>query len=299
MKIIILLITGMILLSRGFCQDFTHEYDSLPFSKPEARKMHYIIPHPLLTDVTLNENDPDSRVLSSKQLYTDILFGIFGLFTNAGLTLSNEMDVVWELSAMLECNDSYLNWRVALLCTGTQANEREQISNDDGSHWTEVTRTSYFDWENSSVGLIQEKNDTICKFYIIMDPREDPGIKPWSDEIYAQKSKPVPTRSKSENYKSKLRIPCIDYAITGQFRGKDFVLITHGGIRKSYFYINDELACIFSPDVDDYRVKEQDRRMPLIMLDSSISFSERPDWYRLAVMSRFLNSQLERKTYVH
>lgn len=299
MKRITSCIAGMILISYGYCQDFEVDFDSLPFSKPYARTLYYEIPHQELTSVRIHKKSVDYTSLSKRQDLKNFLLAMTDFFPGLGIAINNDMDVIWELSAELECNYSCLNWRITLLCTGKLVNERDLVDNYDGTYSSERISTNYYDWDNNSVGLIQEKNDTICKFYIIMDPRENPYLKPWSDEIYIQKPRYVRTKYENENYKSRLKRKSTDYAIAGSFRGNDFILITHGGIRKSYFYINKSLMCIFSPDVDDFKVKKQDRQMPCLLLNKSITTPQQPDWYRLAVMTRVLNMMLGQKKYVY
>jgi len=147
------------------------------------------------------------------------------------------------------------------------------------------------------VGIIQEKGDTIGWFNIIMDPKESPLLKPWSDKIYAEPVFPAQTQSKNHQYWHLLNWPGVDYAISGQFRNHDFVLINNGRVRKSWFYIEQDLVCIFRPDVDFNRIKEQDRLMPYLLLSNSIPASEHHDWFRLAIMICFLNIKLPHASF--
>jgi len=111
-----------------------------------------------------------------------------------------------------------------------------------------------------------------------MDPKESPFLKPWSDAIYSEPVFPAQTSSKKPQYWRLLNCPGVDYAITGQFRNHNFVLINNGKVRKSWFYIEQDLACVFRPDIDFNRIREQDRLKPYLLLSSSIPASEHPDW---------------------
>jgi hypothetical protein len=160
----------------------------------------------------------------------------------------------------------------------------------------ERTNTASAYWEKEPVAIIREGNDTIGRFNIIMDPQECPELKPWSDRIYSLPVFPAQTRSKNNNYWHQLNWRKIDFAIAGIFRGKNFVMIYNGKVRKSWFFIEKDLACVFRPDIDFDRIKEEDRLTPYILLSNSIPASERPDWYRLALMTSFMSSKIGAKT---
>jgi hypothetical protein len=295
-SIFLLVLTGVMLVSVTHGQTFNAGYDSLTFYKPSAKKMFYQFQDSVLKELTLHPNYPDYKALSAKESRKDLLLGVAALFMPGPFLFESEMDVIWQLSADLLCNNENLNWTVKLFCLG-KAEEKREKSGEEGIYGYETTRNGYCDWENGSMGIILEKGDTIGWFSIIMDPKESPSLKPWSEEIYSQPVFPAQTASKNHNYWHQLNYPDIDYAITGQFRNNSFVLINNGMVRKCWFYAEQDLVCVFRPDVDFNRIKEQDRLMPYILLSSSIPGSENPDWYRLAIVSRFLSSKLCSKLF--
>ena len=294
---IIFLCTGVTLLTAAPGQNFSGDYDSIPVTKPNKKKMIYQFQDTVLKEINLHPNNVDHRPLSAKQARNSFLLGAATLFFPGAFSSQSEMDVVWNLSADLLCNNLNLNWAVTLLCLGRLEKVREKVENEDGSYSTEVIGTGFCYWENGAVGIIQEKGDTIGWFNIIMDPKESPLLKPWSDQIYAEPVFPAQTNSKNRQYWHQLNFPGVDYAIKGQFRNHDFVLINNGRVRKSWFYIEQDLACIFRPDVDFNRIKQQDRLAPYLLLNSAVQSSEYRDWYRLAIMTCFLNSKLRLNSF--
>jgi hypothetical protein len=287
-----LIFVGVMLVNGATGQEFNGGYDSLPFSKPNAREMIYNFPDTLIRQITIHPFIPEHRHLSDKQSRNNLLLGIASLMVLGGLSSESEMDVIWELPCGLL--DEYQNpdWVVSLFCLGKLSNVRQQVDNGDGTFSMERTSTAYTYWEKESVGIIHEGNDTIGRFNIIMDPQECQELKPWSDRIYSQPVFPAQTRSKNNNYWHQLNWREIDYAIAGIFRGKNFFIISNGKVRKSWFFIEKDLVCIFRPDIDFNRIKEEDRLTPYILLSNSIPASERPDWYRLALMTCFMTSKL-------
>lgn len=294
---IILVCSAVALLSAAFGQNFTGDYDTIFLGKPNAKKMIYRLQDTILNEIYLHPKYPDRRPLSSKQARNNFLLGAATFLFPGALTSESEMDVIWELSADLVCNNVNFNWAVNLFCLGRMEKVREKVENDDGSFSTETTRTAYCYWENGAMGIIIEKGDTICWFNIIMDPKESPLLKPWSDEIYSEPVFLAQTSSKNHQYWHLLNSPGVDYAITGQFRNHNFVLINNGRVRKSWFYIEQDLACVFRPDVDFNRIKEQDRLTPYLLLSNSIPGSEHPDWFRLAIMTCFLNIKIPQASF--
>ena len=278
-------------------QIFPNGYDSLPLAKPKAKQMLYITQHPQLKEIALKGNSIKQTNLEKGEVWKDLVGGALTIFFGDFFSMGSTQNVLWEIKGALICNDNFFNWNVNLFCTGTLEKEKERIRNEDGSYSVETTSTGFLDWHKGAVGFILERQDTIGRLAVFMDPHVNPSLKPWSDSLYAQPKMIIHTISANKWYVSDLNRSSIDYAITGLFRGRDFMLFTNGTAGKSWFYIDKTLICIFQPDINDNIAKKEDRIMPYLLLNKSIPQSDQPDWYRLAVVSRFLSGKLVLKTF--
>jgi len=297
MKNLALLFLGLTFISPVQGQIFLNGYDSIPVSKPKSKKTEYFFNHSQVSEIRARLNYYDYSARNDKQFFKDAFLGTLALFARGNFSFGSEMDVIWNLQGKLICNDERFNWDLSLMCSGKVEKQREGVDNGDGTQSLETTRTGTLYWDLGAVSFIIEGHDTIGRFTVLMHPREDPALVAWSDTVFTRKPLYVRTKSENEWYRKALNGPDIDYGIIGTFRGEDILMIINGFARISWFVINGELVCVFRPDNDFGYIKEPDRRMPYLLLEKSVPYSEQPDWFRLAIFSRLVSTKLIMKNY--
>ena len=267
-------------------------FDSVSILKPQRNQNLYKFVDSVAREIQYSMNQPKEAKFVMDAGH--IIGGTAGLLTVVtGINFTSARELNWKVDGAIKCKDALSDWDISLFCEGYLEKDRQRGKNDDGS-WsivTEKTRDLY--WENNATGVIIESIDTIGAFLIIMDPWTNPLLKQWSAAIFSEPELKIKTASNNKSYKKKISYPDISYGIFGEFRGEEFVIISNGTARKTWFYSNKSLSCIFWPDMDDSLVSNKDRIQPYLLINEEISHSERRDFFRLAIMSRFLSRTLK------
>ena len=205
--------------------------------------------------------------------------------------------VTWKLRGKLICNDKNYNWDINLFCDGESVKLSESVKNDDGGYSLHAHEDKYYNWGNEATGIIIEKKDTIGKFFIIMNPLIDSILKQITEKIYSQTGQLH--QSESNSFKEALiqfaiSDAYIDYGIVGIFRENIFTIIADGNTKKIWFFEEGDLKSIFQADMKEIPFSKIEKIKPYLLLDSSITDNGKPDWFRLAIFSKFLANTLRK-----
>ena len=243
-------------------------------------------------EIQYSLNQPkEAKFVNAGHILGDAGNGILTVLTS--INFASTRDLNWKVNGAIKCNDALPDWDVSLFCEGHLEKDRQRVKNDDGSLTVETENTRDLYWKKNATGVIIESIDTIGSFLIIMNPWTSPLLKQWSAGILSEPELQVKTASKNKYYKESISYSDISYGIYGVFRMKKFAIISNGAARKTWFYTDNNLSCIFRPDMDDSPISNKDRIQPYLLINEDISHPLRCDFFRLAIMSRYLSRTLK------
>lgn len=222
-----------------------------------------------------NKADPELR---------NIADGALTLVTGIGFGSTD--DGRFEVSGKVNCNDSLPAWNVIMFCEGYRETERERVNNDNST--SVVTSETYIHfWDKNATGILIEGMDTIGFFRIIMNPREDSLLKPFSADLLPhQQDKNSIIESPSFSAKTPVEI---DFGVSGTFGERNFFILSDGAARKTWIFMDNEFMSMFQ----EYKlVSKKEQIMPYLLINKNIPGPDRRDLIRIAIMSRCLNAVL-------
>ena len=281
-----------ILIATPICGQIQMEgLDSVPMFKPNVNRGLYRFEEYGVKEIQILNNHIELVRYRPKPNAFIRDIGNGALTTLTGIPFGSTTDANWKVSGTVQCNDTLSDWTINMFCEGYVQTDRERVK--DGGSWTvETNETNVYNWEKNASGLIIESQDTIGYFLIIMNPREDTLLKKWSDYI-------LPEKVDNDNGKSKIKltvswrpVPGNDYGIIGKFRNKDFFIIRNGTDRKAWISIDNVLRCKFQSDLDYPGLSKKYRIKPYLLINNNIQGQDRRDLFRLAILSCFLNYDL-------
>jgi len=267
-------------------------FDSIAIFKQKRNRNVYQFNDSGNREIQYSLNQPkEAKFFNAGHILGDAGDGLLTALTS--INFASSRDLSWKVNGTIICNDDLPDWEISLFCEGHLEKDRQRVKNDDGSWSVETESTRDLYWEKNATGVIIESNDTIGAFLIIMNPWKSPLLKQWSAGIASEPEPQLKTVSNNKYYKESISSPDISYGIIGQFRKKKFAVISNGTARKTWFYTDKNLSCIFRPDMDDTMISNKDRIQPYLLINEDISLSERRDYFRLAIMSRYLSRALK------
>ncbi|MEN8187610.1 MAG: hypothetical protein ABFR05_10825 [Bacteroidota bacterium] len=298
-KISYFLIIGVLFSFQLPAQSFINGYDSIPISKPKKSSYLYQFNHSAINEIQIKTKRTKRSKYPAGQVLGDIGRGTLTMLFGGIMDVEDTDKVTWKFRGKLLCNDENFNWDINLFCDGESVKLSERTRNEDGTYSIQTHEDKYSNWENDATGIIIDKKDTISKFVIIMDPLNDSILKQRTTEIFSKSDQLYSDKNKSlkeEWLQKQISESSIDYGIIGKFRGKDFAIIADGITRKSWIFKEGELQCMFQTDMDDLFISTEDKVKPYILLDSFIFNEKKQDWFRLAILSKYLSITLCNKT---
>lgn len=267
----------------------TSGLDSIPIIKPKKNQNLFLFTGNRPEKISFYLKQPAIFKYKEKKTLGDIGGGLLTLAT--GLGSSSSKEVIWRVDANIEANDSLPEWNISLYCEGDFEKSRERVRDEDGSFSIETQELKHLYWEKDATGSIMAGADTAGIFLIIMDPRVDSLLMPWSGDIYSAHEAQATTGSGTIwNWQSEVRD--IDFGIIGTLHGKNFALISNGSEFKTWIYIHNEFRAIFCTDKDDNFIRKKERVMPYLLIGKDVPENEMRELYRLAIMSRLLGKAL-------
>jgi len=302
LKSLFILLVGLLFSFQLSSQSFFDGYDSIPILKPNKSKSLYKFDNSIINEILIKTKRTKRSKYPASQVFGDMGRGALTMLFGKFMDFEDSDFVTWKFRGKLICNDENYNWDINLFCDGESVKLSESIENDDGSSTLQTYEDKYFNWENEATGIIIEKKDTIGKFFIVMDPQNDSILKQRTNEIFSQAALNYPEKKKtiSQNFLENLLDVSmstpefyIDYGILGKFRDKNFSIIVDGISRKTWFFEEGKLQCVFEADLDKISFSKNEKMMTYLLLDTRISENGKPDWFRLAIFSKYLSETLQ------
>jgi hypothetical protein len=292
LKYVLLCLAAEFLLSSISAQTDYRGYDSLSVFKPKRNQNLYQFSDSGAREIQYSLNRPkQTKLVNTGHILGDAGNGFLTALT--GINFASSRDLNWIIDGTISCNDVLPDWNINLLCEGNLEKNRQRVRNDDDSWSVETEKTVSLYWEKNATDAIIEGNDTIGAFLIIMDPWTNPLLKQWSANISSEPEPQIKTASNNRFYKDLISYPDVSYGIIGKFRKKEFVVISNGNSRKTWIISGNIITSMFRPDMDDSRISNKDRVQPYLLINSDISHPERRDFFRLAILSRYLSRALK------
>jgi len=290
----LLIFIGLIVMFQAEAQIFSHEYDSIPISKPKFFKQLYVFGNSESKEIVLKEKAKRTGKMPG-QIWRNA--GGYGLTLLLGGSLGSSSYVTWEIPAKLVCDNEDFNWEISLFCPGELNKDRERIKNDDGSYSVVKTETGSLFWEDGAMGLIIEKEDTICSFAIVMEPRLDSILMQWTHQVLDQPKYSKAPASATKKIFEPVNFISPEFGLVGFFRNNNFAFIFNGNTNQSWIFLNDELVSMSKSVFDDSWKKNQNKSPLYVLLSHAIPESQQLDYYRLSVLAVFLNNQISQRTF--
>jgi hypothetical protein len=197
---------------------------------------------------------------ATKDFGADIVESFLGGFFQT--TTSRDMN--WLISGQIECEHDWLNWEIEMYCSGELHKEKVREENMDGSKSVNTVKTIVIDWDSGANAFIIENEKTIGQFFVISRPRRDSLFYNANKDVFDEHKYLLKSVYKNKYYSGKFYTKMLnynlnEYAVVGKFRDEKFVLIANGVSRNMWFFINDNLVCVFQPDLDDFPIRKNDR----------------------------------------
>lgn len=265
--------------------------------KPKKGRLEYRFNNTDLSKVFIKMVGPQKKTYTGGEMAQDVINDVLVQALGGILSSGSSRDMEWELKGKLVCNNEAMNWEVLLFCEGEFEKEKELIKNDDGSTSVQTTKRKFVHWDKGATGVILENEVPIGGFGLFMNPRADSLIYTTYKEAFIDQPEQIKTTSKNNYYIESIDEYIPEYAVLGKFRGEQFTLIANGDSRRMWFYINNKLQWIFKTDVDNLLpIRKKDRFMPSLQIQDS-STDLLPDWFRMALVSKYLSSAILQDEY--
>ena len=284
----------------------TSYLDSIPFTKSKKTYNLYEFNHPALAWARIGYKEPvkvDEGKYTTKDATKDFGADIVESFFGRFYQTSTSRDMNWLIRGQIECEHEWLNWDIEMYCSGELHKEKVREENMDGSKSVNTVQTAVIDWDSGVIAFITENEKTIGQLLVISRPRSDSLFYNANKDVFDEPKTLLKSTYKNKFYSRNYYTEALnhnlnEYAVVGKFRDEKFVLIANGVSRNMWFFIDDELVCVFQPDMDfslPFPIRKNDRTEPYILIDSQISEAQLVDWYRLALVSKYLSGTINKR----
>ena len=295
-KNLILIVVSLTFSFQLSSQTFIEGYDSIPIAKQKFfGKSLYKFDNAFINEIHIKTKSTKRSKYPAGQVFGDIGRNALTVFFGRFMSFEDSDIVTWKFRGKLICDDENYNWDINLFCDGESVKLSESVENEDGGYSLQEYEDKYFDWENEATGIIIEKKDTIGKFYIAMNPLIDSILKPITEKIYSQTVQEYQVKNKSFKEaltQFSLSKAYIDYGIIGKFRNKNFTIIADGNTKKTWIFEEGALKSMFHADINEIPFSNNEKIISYLLLDTTISENDKPDWFRLAIFSKYLSETL-------
>lgn len=285
---------NLVLAMTGICgsltlsaQDILTDYDSIPFEKPKLSEARYEFNNVELKEIQIVTKSPRPVTKPTVKLRG----GLLTLLMDMSFSESEKLS--WMLFQKLSANDTSLSWNVHLFCEGEFEKTRERVENDDGSYSMNTQKNTYLDWSKNAVGVVIERGDTIGRFMIIREPREDAELARWRAKIYTHRGAAAFSRYRYEASRNGY----LDFALVGTFRNNNTSIISTSELWRSLILVDGKPMAIFQSDNDPLLLFKKTRLSPYLLLDKTIPDPEKKDWLRLSMLIRLVATTISQSTY--
>ncbi|MEI8049159.1 MAG: hypothetical protein WCI92_17385 [Bacteroidota bacterium] len=208
-----------------------------------------------------------------------------GMLTSiTGIGLSDAKDVDWYLASTIQTNNPKLDWISDIYCPGYIEKERQRVRNNDGSYSVESHEVNHYLWENGALAYIIEASDTVGWHYVYRNPRSDTTLARWTPQVYTKQSSFAAFNS-------------FDFALLGQFTGKESAIFYNFDQGRIYVFSEDELWGILQfPKQSQWSMnkKKRNSHQPYLLANSNLSAWERMDVLRLSMVGMRIKLAIEK-----
>ncbi len=254
-------------------QEEYNQFDTIRFEKIDKIKDKYILIDELLSEVCVENLEPQRINIAD-----------YSFEENQGrdIGIDDRMD--------LECYLNYINYDSGLkygflpsyYCIGAQLKETRRTKNNDDSFSLQTSTGKIFYWRKGTVTLITESEDTICRYGTVMNPRKNTNLNKWLHEVYGSR----------DTNQRKLSQSCKDFALYGEYFGKESVIIYNSDANKFYLFVENDLKGIYIPDKVQLFVRTSKLFTPQLLVTHSLSKTERINALRLAIVAQWMKENI-------
>ena len=281
-KSLIFALIFLLFTTSTFSQAILPAFDSLPVSKPKLMKQRYELNRPSIKEVSIVLRDPKQAEEIPKKFWENFAKGVLSLST--GIITTTNKESLWMTLNELNTNDLNTTWRIPLYFHGIYRKSHERVKESDGSVSLETEKGLYPDWSQEAYGYILEKTDSLGKFILRTDLRNDTVSQEWLRKIETEAGWVMNKLKKYEHFQMNY-----NFALSGIFKNRTFYIIHSGTHYRSLVILDDNPVAIFQSDPDFITLNKKDRIFPYTLIKKGLSEPEITDVLRLALLDRLIS----------
>jgi hypothetical protein len=257
-------------------------FDTLRLQHIDYYQNDYTIDDTLITSISIQ----NAAVKQLNDVHFKFGENVFGgaMTLVTGIGFGGAKDVDWYLASDIRTNNQKLDWIFDVYCPGYVEKERTRVTNSDGSHSVETNYVNRFSWQKGALGFIIEAGDTIGWHYIHREPRTDTSLQKYSQTVYNGNQEHT-----AINYR--------EFALLGQFNGKESSVLFNSTDNRIYMFTGDELSGIYDcqkpPLQLTFNKKKRKFNQPYLLINLNLSACERMDILRLAMVGLRIKNAIE------
>jgi hypothetical protein len=281
MKRTIWILAGIILLvcnkETVKAQESNAVFDTI-FISGKGTTQQYKVAGTAISKVGLSGYSPQVVNGKSSVFGRDLGSNTYALLTGVGLGEKKDVDFV--LPGFIKTDDSRLNWQMNFYCEGCIEKTRKRVRNDDGSIGNRIVDVKSIYWGRGATGFIIESSDTIGRYRMVFQPEISPALEEMLQEV----------NEEAFLISDSLFYLTWEYAIVGEFRGKESAVFYNSAVNKVYIIEESSLDGELLLESDLMNIKRKDQVELKLLAQGIIDKDKRNDLLRLAMLGVWMRT---------
>jgi hypothetical protein len=277
-KISILMLFGLLFLlfytADLYGQEQVGLFDTIHIERDGNSRFNYFVSNSKIKTISFQKSHFQKSKGDHFSIAGSVGRELLTVFTGIGTGATK--DVNWQLTGRIMTDDLNLNWNIDIYCPGSISKMKERVRNNDGSFSTENSREIEINWEKS-IGFITNNTDTISRFCVVFEPYDKPELNKWTNQIY---KKPI------EGLKG-IILQKKDFALWGDFRGKDLFIICNSEENLLYLFKEKELRGIYQAEKLKLFGRKKNSPQPILLVKNTLSEDVKVDELLLSFVGQW------------
>ncbi len=274
----------------AMAQPLLLSYDSFAIEKPRAMALHYRLPQTGMDEVELKVSAPLHLSQPSRRFWSRFTEGVFTLLT--GIQTYESEANAWMISHEVNTSDPALAWRVHLYVSGTLETNRSREKNNDGSVSLQTSKVLWVDWQKGAAGVVLQGSDTVGQWAIRPGMPEPPEMAARMAQLKEESAAIRQRMKKLDPHPSQP-----DYHLSGWVHGEPFDALHSGSHYRTLLLFTQQPAALFQCDPPFIALGKKNKMPPYLLVAREANELQRPDLWRLALLSRLLAQTLSIDVY--
>lgn len=266
-------------------------YDSVVVFQKNYARNQFVFNPASIQKISISQNKPRRATYPAGEVLEDIgrvgltllLSAVWGDYTDTSLGDTDEVD--WVLSSEVKYPIANFNWQIQVFTKGIHYKEFFA-----GGGYIDSSNEREVWWDENTRGiLLDQKNDTISRFVMLMNPDVDKVIEKMAPEDFEERKVFIMSELMNTFEQGGLFLWNMDYALIGKFRDENFAAVSSEEAGKFWIFKNGRVEAIlqlagkthFSP------TKKSEERHLLISKGNDIN---QFDYLRMSMLYYYLRS---------